>query len=301
VESDRLLPPGSALGLALGLDPLLQEVDEPAGGAVGAAGEGVQGVRAHEGQGFLGGGERALFRDHVLPLHHEAQRGGLHAAHGGAPARDLLEGDAVHGAMGAEVVLEAPRDELALQDEIDRRENKNLPTRLDRAGFEEAHTFEDFDRDAPVTFDRDRVRSLLDPDLLIIDDFGLRRLNARQSSDFCEVIIERHRRASTIVTSNRAIDEWIPLFDDPILARSALDRLARNAYQVVMEGDSYRSRQRSGQAPPLLHPGNDRGSQIQPDNQYSSQAPGGVGQARENAWVKLVGSDTADSWFSPIS
>ena len=50
--------------------------------------------------------------------------------------------------------------ELALQDEVDRRENKSLATRLDRAGFEEAHTFEDFDWDAPVTFDRDRVRDL---------------------------------------------------------------------------------------------------------------------------------------------
>jgi hypothetical protein len=67
-------------------------------------------------------------------------------------------------------------------------------------------------------------------------------------------IIERHRRASTIVTSNRAIEEWIPLFDDPILAQSALDRLAHNGHQVVMDGPSYRSRQRPGQkadpAPP---------------------------------------------------
>ena len=61
------------------------------------------------------------------------------------------------------------------------------------------------------------------------------------------MILERHRRASTIVTSNRTIDEWIPLFDDPILAQSALDRLAHNAYQVVMEGDSYRKRQRPGE------------------------------------------------------
>jgi hypothetical protein len=45
-----------------------------------------------------------------------------------------------------------------------------------------------------------------------------RRLAPQQSSDFYEVILERHRRASTIVTGNRAIDEWIPLFDDPILA-----------------------------------------------------------------------------------
>lgn len=90
------------------------------------------------------------------------------------------------------------------------------------------------------------LRGLLAPDLLIVDDFGLRRLNAQQSSDFYEVIIERHRRSSTIVTSNRAIDEWIPLFDDPILAQSALDRLAHNAYQIVMDGESYRSRQRPG-------------------------------------------------------
>lgn len=54
------------------------------------------------------------------------------------------------------------------------------------------------------------LRSLLAPDLLILDDFGLERLNPQQSSDFYEVIIERHRRASTIVTSNRAIEEWIP-------------------------------------------------------------------------------------------
>lgn len=75
------------------------------------------------------------------------------------------------------------------------------------------------------------------------------RAAAEQSSDFYEVIIERHRRASTIVTSNRSIDERIPLFDDPILAQSLLDRLAHNAHQVVIEGESYRSRQRPCAAP----------------------------------------------------
>ena len=88
--------------------------------------------------------------------------------------------------------------------------------------------------------------ALLAPDVLILDDFGLRRLDAQQSSDLYEVILERHRRASTILTSNRTIDEWIPLFDEPILAQSAIDRLAHNAYQVVIEGDSYRKRQRPG-------------------------------------------------------
>ena len=50
--------------------------------------------------------------------------------------------------------------ELILQDEIDRRENNNLQTRLSRAGFEEEQTLEGFDWDAQVTFDRDKVRDL---------------------------------------------------------------------------------------------------------------------------------------------
>jgi DNA replication protein DnaC len=50
--------------------------------------------------------------------------------------------------------------ELVLQDEIDRRDHKNLAMRLARAGFEEEQTLEDFDWDTPVSFDRDRVRDL---------------------------------------------------------------------------------------------------------------------------------------------
>jgi DNA replication protein DnaC len=91
------------------------------------------------------------------------------------------------------------------------------------------------------------LRSFLTPALLVIDDFGLKRLTAQQSSDLYEIIIERHKRSSTIITSNRAIDEWIPLFDDPLLAQSALDRLAHNAHQITIEGESFRSRQRPGQ------------------------------------------------------
>ncbi|MCA9759203.1 MAG: IS21-like element helper ATPase IstB [Candidatus Eisenbacteria bacterium] len=204
--------------------------------------------------------------------------------------------------------------ELILQDEIDRREEKNLSLRLRKATFDDVRSLEDFDWDAPITFDRDRVRDLfslgfieraedvlflgpvgvgktllacclghaacragrsvlflradqlfkelrqaqadhsrekvirrlLAPDLLVVDDFGLRRLDSSQSSDIYEIVVERHRRASTIFTSNRAVEEWIPLFDDPVLAQSALDRLAHNAHQVVIEGDSYRRKLRPG-------------------------------------------------------
>jgi DNA replication protein DnaC len=83
-------------------------------------------------------------------------------------------------------------------------------------------------------------RSYLTPDLLILDDFGLQRLNAQQSTDLYELIIARHRQSSFVITSNRAVDEWLGLFDDPILGNSALDRLANASYQIVIEGTSYR-------------------------------------------------------------
>ena len=82
----------------------------------------------------------------------------------------------------------------------------------------------------------------ISPELLVIDDFGLQRLTDEQASDFYEIIIERYGRAATVITSNRDVQEWMALFDDPIIANSALDRLAHNAHQLVIEGESYRKR-----------------------------------------------------------
>lgn len=93
---------------------------------------------------------------------------------------------------------------------------------------------------ADNSFERE-LRSWLAWDLLVCDDFGLRKLTASQSSDFYDVLVERHRRASTILTSARAVEEWVALFDDPILANSALDRFAHGAHQIVLEGPSLRA------------------------------------------------------------
>lgn len=94
---------------------------------------------------------------------------------------------------------------------------------------------------ADYTFDRE-LRRFVAADVLTIDDFGLHKLTAQQSSDMYDVIIGRHRHSSLIITSNRDVAEWVALFDDPILANSALDRLAHNSYQLVIEGESYRKR-----------------------------------------------------------
>jgi len=94
---------------------------------------------------------------------------------------------------------------------------------------------------ADHTFER-VFRRFLVPQLLVVDDFGLHRLSAQQSSDLYELVIERHRRSSFVFTSNRSVDEWLALFDDPILGNSALDRLANGAHQLVIEGPSYRAK-----------------------------------------------------------
>ena len=66
------------------------------------------------------------------------------------------------------------------------------------------------------------LRSFLSPNLLILDDLGLHRLTAQQSADLYELILHRHRVSSFVITSNRAVDEWLGLFEDPILGNSAL-------------------------------------------------------------------------------
>ena len=202
--------------------------------------------------------------------------------------------------------------ELMLEDEIQRRQNKSLARRLERAHFEEAQTLTDFDfafnpkipsaqiRDLAtcgfierkesvllvgpvgvgkthiaqaighaacrqgrsVLFDKTarvlsdlgaghldatwerRMRRYLAPDLLILDDFGLRAFTERQGEDLYELISERVRRGSTIVTSNRPPTEWYALFPNPVLAEGALDRLINASHHVTLEGRSFRPRQR---------------------------------------------------------
>ncbi|MFZ3136724.1 MAG: IS21-like element helper ATPase IstB [Thermodesulfovibrionales bacterium] len=92
---------------------------------------------------------------------------------------------------------------------------------------------------ADNSYERELLK-LISPELLIIDDFGLQKLTGEQAGDFYEVVIERYGKSSTAITSNRDVHEWMPLFDDSIMANSALDRIAHNAHQLVIEGESYR-------------------------------------------------------------
>ena len=93
----------------------------------------------------------------------------------------------------------------------------------------------DNSRDAVMT-------SLTTVDLLIIDDFALEPMSKEESKDVYQLFLERTGRGSMIVTSNRDTAEWLAMFDDMLLAQSAVDRFRNAAYDFVVEGESYRAR-----------------------------------------------------------
>lgn len=88
------------------------------------------------------------------------------------------------------------------------------------------------------------MRRLAQVQLLIVDDFALQPLDATETADFYELTVARHHQASTVITSNRTADEWLAMMSDPLLAQSAVDRLTSTAHELVVEGDSYRRRQK---------------------------------------------------------
>lgn len=86
------------------------------------------------------------------------------------------------------------------------------------------------------------LRRIISVDLLILDDFCLDVMDQQESRDVYEVLAERQRAGSVIVTSNRGPDEWLATFADPLRAQSAIDRFVNAAYDLVIDGESYRPR-----------------------------------------------------------
>ena len=92
-----------------------------------------------------------------------------------------------------------------------------------------------------------RLARYLRPDLLVLDDFGLKPLRVPGPEDLYDIIHERYERASILLTSNRDRSEWADLFGEPLLASAALDRLTHRAHFVEITGASYRAEQTTQQ------------------------------------------------------
>ena len=80
-------------------------------------------------------------------------------------------------------------------------------------------------------------------DLLVLDDWGLDKFVKEQRHDLLEILEDRHRLRSTLITSQLPVKHWHDIIADPTLADAILDRLVHNAYKLVLDGDSMRKKQ----------------------------------------------------------
>lgn len=91
-----------------------------------------------------------------------------------------------------------------------------------------------------------KLKYYTNPDLLILDELGLKKLNQNSVDDFYEVVSRRYENGSIIITSNKVFEEWARIFYDPVLASAILDRYVHHCHFVVIKGESYRMKQREG-------------------------------------------------------
>jgi DNA replication protein DnaC len=86
------------------------------------------------------------------------------------------------------------------------------------------------------------LKSFAKTNLLVIDDWGLKKLIKEQSHDLLEIFEDRHRLRSVLITSQLPVDHWHEIIGNPTLADAILDRLVHNAYRINLKGDSMRKK-----------------------------------------------------------
>ena len=77
-------------------------------------------------------------------------------------------------------------------------------------------------------------------DLVILDDWGIHKLNAAQRHDLMELIEDRHGRRATLIASQLPVEHWHELIGEATLADAILDRLLHNAHRLALTGESMR-------------------------------------------------------------
>src|SRR5256886_17101838 len=86
------------------------------------------------------------------------------------------------------------------------------------------------------------LNRFLKPDLLCVDDFGMKHFPAKSAESLLEIVVRRHQNRSTLMTSNRPIEEWGQLLGDVPAATAILDRFLQQAEVIPITGRSYRLR-----------------------------------------------------------
>ena len=96
---------------------------------------------------------------------------------------------------------------------------------------------------------RDFVRQLTRVDLLVLEDFGMKKLGASAAEDLLEIFVRRHEAGSTLITTNRPTQDWGAFLGGVPAATAILDRFLAHATIVQMAGKSYRLRTRATAEP----------------------------------------------------
>ena len=110
-----------------------------------------------------------------------------------------------------------------------------------RVIYREAHVlFEELLLAAATDERTEAIATYTEIPLLIIDDVGMRKLPAAAAEDLLEIVMRRYERASTIITSNRPLDDWPKLFGDTPAVAAFLDRLMHHSNLIEIRGKSYR-------------------------------------------------------------
>jgi DNA replication protein DnaC len=129
----------------------------------------------------------------------------------------------------------------------------------------------DFLHDEALGHEDKVLNKYLKPDLLIIDDMGMKQLPKRSGEYLFEIIMRRYETRSTMMTSNRPLEDWGKLLGDVPAATAILDRFLHHAEIIQITGKSYRLRSRSQmdmETDPQLseaRPGSDESKQATPD------------------------------------
>jgi len=200
--------------------------------------------------------------------------------------------------------------ELILQDELLVRQQRLIARRTKAARFRELKTLDEFDWSFNPKIPKKRIFDLatcrfireardflhdealageekvltkyLKPDLLIIDDMGMKRLPKQSGEYLFEIIMRRYELRSTIMTSNRPLEDWGKLIGDVPAATAILDRFLHHAELITITGQSYRLRHQSSSpdgasngSKPAIAPTGSEPSESQP-------AGGKAGRSRRN-------------------
>ena len=89
---------------------------------------------------------------------------------------------------------------------------------------------------------KEKMHELATAPLLIIDDVGMRKLPATAAEDLLELIMRRYERVSTLLTSNRPVDDWAKFFGDTSSVSTMLDRLLHHGHVLKCGPRSWRTR-----------------------------------------------------------